>query len=93
MKKEDPADFPQEKELFNQLKALVGSEMFGNVGTATKQSETAAAKPAEEKKEEEKKPKEAFDIELSGFDASKKIMLIKEIKNLLNIGLKEVTHE
>jgi large subunit ribosomal protein L7/L12 len=43
----------------------------------------------EEKKEEPKKEKEIVDIELSSFDAAKKINLIKEVRTLFGLGLKE----
>lgn len=40
-------------------------------------------------KVEEKKEKSHYDIELTKFDAAKKIALIKEVRGLLNLGLKE----
>jgi len=46
----------------------------------------------EAKKEEIKEPtkeKEIVEIELVSFDAAKKITLIKEVRALLNLGLKE----
>ena len=39
--------------------------------------------------EEEKKEKTHYDIELTKFDGAKKIALIKEIRAILNLGLKE----
>ncbi len=56
------------------------------------QAQAAPAQAAEpEKPKEEEKPKEKshYDIELTKFDASKKINLIKEIRAILNLGLKE----
>jgi ribosomal protein L7/L12 len=56
---------------------------------------TAAAAPEkkvekiEEKKEEEKKEKATYDVELSSFDAAKKIALIKEVRVFTSLGLKE----
>lgn len=38
---------------------------------------------------EEKKEKSHYDIELTKFDAAKKITIIKEIRAILNLGLKE----
>lgn len=53
----------------------------------------AAAAPvekvAEKPKEEEKKEKSHYDIELSKFDTTKKIALIKEVRGILGLGLKE----
>ncbi len=45
-----------------------------------------------EKKEakEQKAEKEIYDLELTKFDAAKKIGLIKEVRTLTNLGLKEV---
>jgi large subunit ribosomal protein L7/L12 len=48
-----------------------------------------AAKAEEKPKEEEKKEKSQYDIELTKFDAAKKIALIKEVRGILNLGLKE----
>lgn len=49
----------------------------------------AAAKEEEKPKEEEKKEKSHYDIELSKFDPAKKIALIKEVRGILGLGLKE----
>jgi ribosomal protein L7/L12 len=55
----------------------------------------AAAAPVEkkvekeEKKEEKKQEKLQYDLELSSFDAAKKIALIKEVRVFTNLGLKE----
>ncbi len=62
--------------------------MGGGAAAAAPAGQAAAA--AEEKpKVEEKKEKSHYDIELSKFDAAKKIALIKEIRAILNLGLKE----
>lgn len=64
--------------------------MMGGGAPAGGQAQAAATPAAEEKpKEEEKKEKSHYDIELSKFDASKKIALIKEVRAILNLGLKE----
>ena len=47
----------------------------------------AKAEKKEEKKEEVKKTH--YDIELVAFDAAKKITLIKEVRTLFGLGLKE----
>ena len=66
--------------------------MGGGAGAGAQPAAAAAApaKAAEEKpKVEEKKEKSHYDIELTKFDAAKKIALIKEIRGILNLGLKE----
>lgn len=55
-----------------------------------KEDSQEAKQPAESKKEAKPVEKETFDIKLISFDASKKITLIKEVRSLLNLGLKEV---
>lgn len=47
------------------------------------------AKVEEKPKEEEKKEKTHYDLELTKYDPAKKILLIKEIRAILNLGLKE----
>ncbi|KXZ41807.1 hypothetical protein GPECTOR_277g729 [Gonium pectorale] len=49
----------------------------------------AAGAPAAEKKEEPKKEKTEFDVKLESFSAEGKIKVIKEIRALTNLGLKE----
>merc|ERR1719433_290652 len=46
----------------------------------------ASAAPAEEEKEPERT---IFDVKLVSFDASKKISVIKEVRQVLGLGLKE----
>lgn len=54
----------------------------------------SSGKDKEVKKEEKAAPvveeKKAFDIELSSFAPENKIKIIKELKNLLNLGLAQV---
>ncbi len=74
----------------NWFAGLTGGVSMGPAGGAG----VAQAKPAEEKaaekpKEEEKKEKSHYDIELTKFDPAKKIALIKEVRELLKLGLKE----
>ena len=63
---------------------------MGSMNTGGAQ-EAQAASPAaaEEKKEEAKVEKTHFDVELTKFDAAQKIKVIKEIRGILNLGLKE----
>ena len=58
-----------------------------SAGGATASSDTKKA--VEAPKEEEKKEKTHYDIELTKFDPAKKIQLIKEVRELLKLGLKE----
>lgn len=74
-----------------QLGPMMGMMGFGAGGgapaggAAAPTEEAAAAAPKEEVKAE----KSHYDIELSKFDATKKIALIKEIRGILGLGLKE----
>jgi len=61
--------------------------MMGGGGTA--QAAPVAAAVVEKPKEEEKKEKSHYDVELTKFDAAKKIGLIKEVRAILGLGLKE----
>jgi ribosomal protein L7/L12 len=61
---------------------------FGPAAGAVSPGASAAAEKKEEKVEE-KKEKPVVDIELTSYDAAKKIALIKEVRAALNLGLKE----
>jgi len=63
--------------------------MGGGAAAAPAGAAPAQAAAPEKPKEEEKKEKSHYDIELSKFDATKKIALIKEVRAILNLGLKE----
>lgn len=63
--------------------------MGGGGGAAAPQEAAPEAKQEEKPKEEEKKEKSHYDIELTKFDAAKKIALIKEVRGILGLGLKE----
>lgn len=76
----------------------IGEQGFGHLfagtapaaGTAPGGAQQAAAPKEEEKPAEEKvQEKSKFDLELAGIDASKKIAIIKEVRELLKLGLKE----
>ena len=64
----------------------------GGVAQAGGQAPAAAAK-AEEKKEEAPKEKTHYDVELTSFDAAQKIKLIKEVREILKLGLKEAKEQ
>ncbi len=56
------------------------------------EAELSAQKAAAAKKEEKKEAvveKSVFSIKLTGYDAASKVKIIKEVKTLLNLGLKE----
>ena len=63
--------------------------MGGGAGGAAAAPQTTAAAVAAPPKEEEKKEKSHYDIELTKFDTTKKIALIKEVRGILGLGLKE----
>ena len=69
------------------LGPFMGS-MGGMGGGAPAQGQAADAAPAEEKAEPAKE-KTHFDIELTKFDAATKIKLIKEVRGMFGLGLKE----
>jgi large subunit ribosomal protein L7/L12 len=58
-------------------------------GAPAAQAAPVETKAAEKPKEEEKKEKSHYDIELSKFEPTKKIALIKEVRGILGLGLKE----
>lgn len=64
---------------------MMGGSGGGGGGAAPAQA-AAAEKPKEEKKVVEKTH---YDIELTKFDPAKKIVLIKEVRAILGLGLKE----
>ena len=63
-------------------------QMGGGGGAAPAQSGGQAAAAVEEV-EEEPKEKTHYDVELTEFDAGMKIKLIKEVRAMLGLGLKE----
>lgn len=68
-----------------QLGPFMG-QMGGGGGAAPVQAEAAEAPKEEEKKEVEKTH---YDIELSSYDPKAKIKVIKEVRAMLGLGLKE----
>ncbi|CDW85761.1 ribosomal protein l7 l12 c-terminal domain containing protein [Stylonychia lemnae] len=80
----------KQQEMLAQLGPAMSQMGFGAVGGGGAASEAPAAKKeAAPEKKEEPKEKSHYDIELSKFDPAKKITLIKEVRALLNLGLKE----
>ena len=74
----------KQQELMSSLGPFMGQ--MGGGGGAAAPAAGAEAKVEEVVKEVEKTH---FDIELSGFDAKSKIKVIKEVRGLLGLGLKE----
>jgi len=62
---------------------------MGGMGGGGGAPQGGAPAQEEAKVEEEPKEKTHYDVELEGFDAATKIKLIKEIRALLGLGLKE----
>ena len=71
-----------------ELMASLGPFAMGGGGGGGGGAPVAAA-VVEEVKEEIKVEKTHFDVELSSFDPKSKIKVIKEIRGLLGLGLKE----
>jgi len=68
------------------LDDLFGSVALGGMGGGGGGGGAAAAAP------EPVKEKEAFDIKLTEVDAKSKIKIIKEVRAITGLGLKEVGH-
>lgn len=79
----------KQQEMMAQLGPFMGMMGGGGGGAASGQSAAPVAEEKAKPKEEEKKEKSHYDIELSKFDAAKKIALIKEVRGILGLGLKE----
>ena len=63
--------------------------MGGGGGGAQPAGDAAPAQAEAPKEEEAPKEKTHYDVELTSFDAAKKIKLIKEIRAIFGLGLKE----
>lgn len=62
----------------------------GGVGGGAAAGGAPAGEAKEEKKEEVKEQvKSTYDIELAGIDAANKIKIIKEVRQMFGLGLKE----
>jgi large subunit ribosomal protein L7/L12 len=77
----------KQQELMSSLGPFMGSMGGGMGGGAAQAGPAAAAEVAP--KEEVAKEKTHFDIELTKFDPAGKIKVIKEIRAIFNLGLKE----
>jgi large subunit ribosomal protein L7/L12 len=77
----------KQQEMMAQLGPFMG--MMGGGAPAGGAQAVPAKEVKVEVKEEEAKEKSHYDIELSKFDPAKKIALIKEVRGMLGLGLKE----
>ncbi len=87
-------DYFEQQELMSQFTEWLKTQKGLDFGLASSSSSSTAnaTVPKEEKKEEKKeevKEKQIFDIFLASFDAAKKITVIKAVRELTNLGLKE----
>jgi len=64
--------------------SVSGSDMGGGGGKGA-----GGAGGAAQEEEEAKEEKTAFDLKLTGFDAKAKIKIIKEVRTMTSLGLKE----
>jgi hypothetical protein len=86
-------DFAAQKDLMIALsKWFIQQNPGFGLGSGPAAAGPAKADDKAQKKEakEQKVEKEIYDLELTAFDAAKKIGLIKEVRTLTNLGLKEV---
>ncbi len=86
-------NFNEEQELLKSLSKwyMEANPFFGfGSGNATPATTKVEDKGAKKEEQEKKVEKEIYDLELTTFDAAKKIGLIKEVRTLTNLGLKEV---
>ncbi len=73
-------------ELLREFLSKVSSKANEAKGQADSMKKEEKVEIKETPKVEEKK---SFDVELSSFDAAKKLIIIKEFKNIFGLGLKE----
>lgn len=93
-------EFPHPVNYFLQQQAMEklwankqGLSLGGGGASGADQAAAAKAQAADKKAAEEKpvvEEKKNFDVILKGFAAADKVKVIKELKNILNLGLKEV---
>ncbi len=78
------------KKLLDDSAFLEKISFAGNSSNSGSVSSKEEEPKAEVKKEEPKVEKTQFDLYLKGFDSKAKLTIIKEIRGILNLGLKEV---
>ena len=77
----------KQQELMSQVGPFIAGMGFGGGAAPAQGGAKAQETQAEAPKEEVKKTH--YDIELVSFDAAQKIKLIKEVRQIFNLGLKE----
>lgn len=82
-------NFFQQQELMSEFAKWLKTQEGVDVGFSAGPAKSEAPKEATVQKEEVKKEKEIVDIELTSYDATKKINLIKEVRTITGLGLKE----
>jgi hypothetical protein len=84
-------EFENEKELMiNLSKWFIETTPGFGLGTGGSVGGKSQEKAVEKIQETKEVEKDAYDLELAAFDTSKKIALIKEVRAITNLGLKEV---
>jgi len=81
--------WPMGQQGFSQLFGGAAFGSGGGVGGGAAPAQSDAPKEAEKPKEEKVVEKTNFDLELAAVDATKKIAVIKEIREITKLGLKE----
>lgn len=89
-----PADgtrFTKQEDLMKAVSKWYQSSVPGfGLGAAGPSAQEQKVEKVEQKKEVVQEiSKEMYDVELTSFDTAKKIVLIKEVRGLTNLGLKE----
>ncbi len=67
----------------------ITDDMLANVGTGGPSVGKAAAEAPKAKAAEPEKPKDIFGIKIGAVDAKAKIKIIKEVRTITGLGLKE----
>lgn len=79
----------KQQELMAQVGPFMESMGMRSGGGGGGAAQASGEQEGEAKVEIKKEEKTSFDVELSGYDAKEKIKIIKEIRAILNLGLKE----
>ena len=86
-------EFEAEKELMlNLSKWFIETTPGFGISTGGNSGGQSTEKKEEKTQEKKEVEKDAYDLELTAFDTAKKIALIKEVRALTNLGLKEVNN-
>ena len=80
--------YEQSKLMSNHLEDLTKDMDFSKLSSSASENQTA---DVQEVVEEEDPSKKRYKVSITGFDAAAKLKVIKELKTLLGIGLKDVS--